>query len=117
MELTDNQKEFECWGIEEVGSWLEKIVCLPQYKSTFAELAIDGSLLQHIMDDDLKSDFQITIRLHRIKILEAIKKLNTEFTRKIEQEFARRVNVEDDENEEEKHIPGKIYFECLNLKF
>lgn len=109
MESNVPAKEFESWGIEEVGAWLEKTVSLPQYKPIFADLAIDGSLLQHIMDEDLVNDFEIRIRLHRIKIIKAIEKLNTEHTRKIEDEFANRVNI--DEDEEVKHIPtSKIYY-------
>lgn len=83
-------------------------MALPQYKGVFAELAIDGTLLQHIMDEDLINDFEIRIRLHRIKILEAIKKLNAEHTRKIEEDFANRVNLDDDEAEEDKNISGNL---------
>ena len=38
-------------------------------------LVIDGSLLDHITDSDLQSDFGINVRLHRVKIIEGIKKL------------------------------------------
>ena len=105
MEATEPLREHESWTIDDVCKWLEKTVCLPQYKPVFQDLAIDGSLLSHILDDDLKSDFQIKIRLHRIKILEAIKKLNTEFTRKIEDDFTRQCNIgsqERDKSEDEK---------------
>lgn len=78
MESSEPMKEYESWGIDEVCNWLDRVVALPQYKSTFTDLAIDGSLLSHILDEDLQNDFQIKIRLHRIKIIEAIKKLNTE---------------------------------------
>lgn len=93
MEPSEGVKEYESWSIDDVSKWLEKIVKLPQYKSTFADLAIDGSLLGHIMDDDLQSDFQIKIRLHRIKILEAIKKLNTCEVVKVTNDFDRKVNI------------------------
>ena len=47
--------------------------------STFIEsLGIDGSLLDHINDADLQSDFGISVRLHRVKILEGIKKLQVQ---------------------------------------
>lgn len=78
MESSEPIREYENWGIDEVCNWLDKVVVLPQYKSIFMDLAIDGSLLSHILDEDLQNDFQIKIRLHRIKIIEAIKKLNTE---------------------------------------
>jgi hypothetical protein len=38
-------------------------------------LGIDGSLMDHITDIDLQNDFGITVRLHRVKIIEGIKKL------------------------------------------
>lgn len=90
MESTEQLKEYESWGINDVCNWLDKTVSLPQYKPVFTELAIDGSLLPHILDDDLINDFGIKIRLHRVKIINAIKKLNTECTRKIEEDFARK---------------------------
>jgi hypothetical protein len=101
MESTEPLKEYETWSIDDVGNWLDKNVSLPQYKSTFEELAIDGSLLPHIMDEDLQSDFQIKIRLHRVKIVEAIKKLDIECTRKIEEDFSRKLNIGLDDNSEE----------------
>ena len=54
MEPSEPIKEYETWGIEDVCNWLEKSVNLPQYKSVFSDLAIDGTLLPHIMDEDLK---------------------------------------------------------------
>ena len=44
------------------------------------DLAIDGGLLEHIEDVDLSGDFDIKIRLHRVKIIEGIKKLKKDFT-------------------------------------
>ena len=44
-------------------------------KNIIGGLGIDGSLLDHIRDEDLQSDFGISVRLHRVKILEGIKKL------------------------------------------
>ena len=63
-----------------MGQWLEGVVFLPQYKDKFKELAIDGSLLPFIEDQDLQTDLGITIRLHRVKIIEAIKKLSVNFS-------------------------------------
>lgn len=107
MESTGPMKEYESWQIEDVGNWLENTVCLPQYKLVFSDLAIDGSLLPHIMDEDLINDFQIKIRLHRIKIIQAIKKLNVECTHKIEEEFARKVNIGSNEEQSEEEKVGK----------
>ena len=41
-------------------------------------LGIDGSLLDHIQDEDLQADFGIAVRLHRVKIIEGIKKLQVQ---------------------------------------
>ena len=114
MESSEQLKEFETWTIDDVGNWLEKTVSLPQYKTTFADLAIDGSLLGHIMDEDLKNDFDIKIRLHRVKIINAIKKLNTEWTRKIEEDFARRCNIPQDEPSEEEEKESKWYLSVFS---
>lgn len=113
MESTEPLKEYEAWNIDDVGNWLEKNVSLPQYKPTFAELAIDGSLLPHIQDDDLQNDFKIKIRLHRIKIIEAIKKLDVECTRKIEEDFSRKLNIGQDYNSEESKESEFSYFYIL----
>jgi hypothetical protein len=39
-------------------------------------LKIDGTILEFICDEDLSTDFKIGIRLHRVKILEGIKKIS-----------------------------------------
>lgn len=62
------------WTVSQVGDWLVYLE-LPQYKQKFEELSIDGSLLVQITEQDLQSDFQITVRLHRFKIMENLKKL------------------------------------------
>jgi hypothetical protein len=94
MESSEPLKYYETWTIDDVGKWLDKTVCLPQYKPIFEDLAIDGSLLAHIMDEDLQNDFQMRIRLHRIKVIEAIKKLNSESTKKIDIELTRQTSTE-----------------------
>jgi hypothetical protein len=45
------------------------------YLTSIGKLGIDGSLLDHITDPDLQNDFGIQVRLHRVKIIEGIKKL------------------------------------------
>jgi len=50
---------------------------LIHYRS-IVSLGIDGSLLDHIQDEDLQSDFGIAVRLHRVKIIEGIKKLQVQ---------------------------------------
>lgn len=39
------------------------------------ELALDGSMIDYITDQDLEQDLHIHVRLHRVKIIEGIKKL------------------------------------------
>ena len=69
------RKKPETWSIKEVGDWLGSIG-LAQYKEKFEELGIDGSLLFEAKEDDLKNDLEITIRLHRVKIIQEISKLS-----------------------------------------
>lgn len=64
----------EEWSVREVCEWLSSLE-LSKYKTKFEEMGIDGSLLYEITDHDLKSDMGIDVRLHRIKILENIKRL------------------------------------------
>lgn len=39
------------------------------------DIGIDGSIIDHVTDADLEKDFGISVRLHRVKIIENIKKL------------------------------------------
>jgi hypothetical protein len=41
----------------------------------FEEIGVDGQIIDHITDIDLEKDFGIQVRLHRVKIIEGIKKL------------------------------------------
>ena len=36
---------------------------------------MDGQIIEHITEVDLQDDFGIKVRLHRVKILEGIKRL------------------------------------------
>ena len=36
---------------------------------------MDGQIIDHITEVDLQQDFDIKVRLHRVKIIEGIKKL------------------------------------------
>lgn len=55
--------------------WLEECVKLPQYRSNFQEIALDGLMMDFLTDEDLERDLKIKVRLHRVKIIEEIKKL------------------------------------------
>lgn len=39
------------------------------------EIGVDGQIIDHITEVDLQQDFDIKVRLHRVKIIEGIKKL------------------------------------------
>ena len=46
-----------------------------EYAPIFKELLIDGELLLEMTDEDLKSDLDISVRLHRVKLLKSIRKI------------------------------------------
>ena len=61
---TASSLNYKDWGAQDVQGWLEEHLKLPQYKDTFSKLVsrndaligslgIDGSLLDHIQDEDL----------------------------------------------------------------
>ena len=62
------------WTIMQVQDWLSSLD-LPQYRQKFEDLSIDGNLLIQITEDDLINDLQISIRLHRFKIIDNLKKI------------------------------------------
>jgi pSer/pThr/pTyr-binding forkhead associated (FHA) protein len=68
------RKRPETWNFKEVSEWLQTIG-LPVYREKFEQIRIDGPLLFEVQEDDLKNDLQVTIRLHRVKILQEIQKL------------------------------------------
>lgn len=68
------RKRPEAWNSKEVGEWLV-LIGLPQYKDKFEGLGIDGSLLFEAKEDDLKSDLEVSVRLHRVKIMQELAKL------------------------------------------
>lgn len=39
------------------------------------EIGVDGQIMDHITEVDLQEDFGIKVRLHRVRIIEGIKKL------------------------------------------
>lgn len=75
VEALIQSKKYDLWNTEDSVIWLEEHLKLPQYKSNFLELAVDGSMFDFITDQDLENDMNIKVRLHRIKIIEGIKRL------------------------------------------
>jgi hypothetical protein len=39
------------------------------------EIGVDGQIIDYVTDTDLENDFGIKLRLHRVKIIEGIKRL------------------------------------------
>lgn len=71
-------KSYQEWDTSDVSDWLANVLKLPQYAQQFEEIAVDGSMMDHIKDEDLESDCGIKVRLHRVKIIEGIRKLQNE---------------------------------------
>jgi hypothetical protein len=66
--LNQNLKDPESWKNEDVLLWL-KIIKMDQYTDRFHELKVDGWIILEIDEDDLIDDLNISIKLHRKKIL------------------------------------------------
>lgn len=62
------------WSVADVGRWLDTLA-LGQYKRAFLDAAVDGALLLHLNDDDLKNTLGMEHRLHRKKILTCVEQL------------------------------------------
>jgi hypothetical protein len=58
------------WSTTDVADWLSSYDSnLSRYVSTFSDIGVDGEMLVHMNDTDLKEDLNVKIRLHRVKIL------------------------------------------------
>lgn len=62
------------WSVADIGRWLDTLA-LGQYKRAFSDAAVDGALLLHLNDDDLKNTLGMEHRLHRKKILTSVEQL------------------------------------------
>ena len=67
-------KSAQDWEVSDVCEWLGQL-SLNQYSDTFSSMKIDGMLLFAMTDEDLREDLGVSVRLHRFKILESIRKL------------------------------------------
>lgn len=72
-----SQKKYDEWTPEDSVLWLEEHLRLPQYKTEFMNMALDGTMFDFITDQDLENDLNIKVRLHRVKIIEGIKRLKS----------------------------------------
>jgi hypothetical protein len=51
-----NRKKYQNWTTEDAILWLEESLRLPQYKENFMNLALDGTMIDFITDQDLEND-------------------------------------------------------------
>lgn len=79
------------WSVKEVGEWLQQLD-MGQYRVSFEALRIDGSLLLEINEQDLETDLKVRVRLHRVKILEGLKRLKAQ-SGPVEEVNVRAINV------------------------
>ena len=62
------------WNGEDVVEWL-RYIGLEQYAPNFSQLKIDGYLILDLTEDDLEGELQVSVKLHRKKIMKAIQEL------------------------------------------
>ncbi|KAG7384295.1 hypothetical protein PHYPSEUDO_002824 [Phytophthora pseudosyringae] len=62
------------WSVSDVGRWLDTLA-LAQYQRAFADATVDGALLLHLTDDDLRNTLGMEHRLHRKKVLTTVDEL------------------------------------------
>ncbi|RLN51315.1 hypothetical protein BBJ29_005113 [Phytophthora kernoviae] len=62
------------WSVSDVGRWLDTLA-LAQYKRAFADATVDGALLLHLTDDDLRHTLGMEHRLHRKKVLTTVEEM------------------------------------------
>ena len=55
--------------------WLNNKINLGKYSKAFEEMAVDGELIDYITEKDLENDFNVDVRLHRIKIMKHINQM------------------------------------------
>ncbi|KAL7679447.1 putative sterile alpha and TIR motif-containing protein [Plasmopara halstedii] len=72
------------WSVNDVGRWLETLV-LAQYKRAFADASVDGALLLHLTDDDLRNTLGMEHRLHRKKVLTMVEEIRVRERKKMQQ--------------------------------
>jgi hypothetical protein len=67
-EETSRYTNSETNGVDQVCAWLHKVE-LGEYVSIFQENKIDGALLQDLTEDELATDFGMTNKYHRRRLL------------------------------------------------
>ncbi|OWZ19913.1 hypothetical protein PHMEG_0005762 [Phytophthora megakarya] len=72
------------WSVSDVGRWLDTLA-LAQYKRAFADATVDGALLLHLTDDDLRNTLGMEHRLHRKKVLTTVDEMRVRERNKMQQ--------------------------------
>ncbi|KAF4041240.1 Ankyrin repeat [Phytophthora infestans] len=72
------------WSVSDVGRWLDTLA-LAQYKRAFADASVDGALLLHLTDDDLRNTLGMEHRLHRKKVLTSVEEMRARERNQIRQ--------------------------------
>jgi hypothetical protein len=64
------------WSLDDVTDWLNGYAgSLSRYTESFRGIGVDGEMLKNMNDTDLCDDLKVCVRLHRVKILNEIKRL------------------------------------------
>ncbi|KAL3657114.1 hypothetical protein V7S43_018026 [Phytophthora oleae] len=79
------------WSVSDVGRWLGTLA-LAQYKRAFADATVDGALLLHLTDDDLRNTLGMEHRLHRKKVLTTVEEMRVRERNQIRQLYGDSIN-------------------------
>ncbi|KAG6621321.1 response receiver [Phytophthora cinnamomi] len=74
------------WSVSDVGRWLDTLA-LAQYKRAFADATVDGALLLHLTDDDLRNTLGMEHHLHRKKVLTTVEEMRVRERNQMRQLF------------------------------
>ncbi|OQR98624.1 hypothetical protein ACHHYP_08325 [Achlya hypogyna] len=70
-----DERSLPQWKVADVQRWLEHVVELPQYSTSFGAASVDGSLLLTLTEDDLSRQLGVAQPLHLRKLLARIEAL------------------------------------------
>ena len=89
------------WSVDNVIDWLNDVLGLSQYKSSFENGAVDGSFLFALTDEDLRFGLGVEHKLHRKKIL-----FHIDLLRKLENDQKGSTIENENEMKESQHLPS-----------
>ena len=64
----------EVWTNEDIITWLG-IIGMDKYAQNFLDMGVDGYLILDLEEQDIVEELQISVKLHRKKIMKAIEVL------------------------------------------